>query len=76
MMFTYDWKLALIMLAVIPFYAANYLIVNRLNKKYQRTLMENGAELESQLVESLNSMATIKRFGLEEYANIKPKLAS
>lgn len=71
MMFTYDWKLALIMLAVIPFYAINYLIVNRLNKKHQRTLMENGAELESQLVESLNSMATIKRFGLEEYANIK-----
>jgi len=71
MMFTYDWKLALIMLAVIPFYAGIYLVVNKLNKKYQRTLMEDAAELESQLVESLNAMGTIKRFGLESFANIK-----
>ena len=71
MMFTYDWKLALIMLAVIPFYGIIYLIVNKLNKKYQRTLMEDSAELESQLVESLNAMGTIKRFGLEQYANVK-----
>ncbi len=33
--------------------------------------MENGAELEAQLVESLNAAGTIKRFGLEEYATIK-----
>ena len=71
MMFTYDWKLAMIMLAVIPFYAIIYVIVNKLNKKYQRTLMEDAAELESQLVESLNAMGTIKRFGLEEFANVK-----
>ena len=71
MMFTYDWKLAMIMLAVIPFYGIIYLIVNKLNKKYQRTLMEDAAELESQLVESLNAMGTIKRFGLEEFANVK-----
>ncbi|GAB3782281.1 peptidase domain-containing ABC transporter [Spirosoma horti] len=71
MMFTYDWKLAMIMLAVIPFYGVIYLIVNKLNRKYQRTLMEDAAELESQLVESLNAMGTIKRFGLEEFANVK-----
>ncbi|MFD2934839.1 peptidase domain-containing ABC transporter [Spirosoma flavum] len=71
MMFTYDWKLAMIMLAVIPFYGGIYLIVNKLNRKYQRTLMEDAAELESQLVESLNAMGTIKRFGLEEFANVK-----
>jgi ATP-binding cassette subfamily B protein len=33
--------------------------------------MEGSAELESQLVESLNSIGTIKRFGLESFANIK-----
>jgi ATP-binding cassette, subfamily C, bacteriocin exporter len=33
--------------------------------------MEDAAELEMQLVESLNAAGTIKRFGLEEYANIK-----
>lgn len=71
MMFTYDWKLALIMMAIVPFYALNYWVVNRLNKKHQRQLMEKSADLESQLVESLNAMGTIKRFGLEAFANIK-----
>ena len=33
--------------------------------------MEQSAELETQLVESLNAIGTVKRFGLEEYANIK-----
>ena len=33
--------------------------------------MESAADLESQLVESINSISTIKRFGLEEYANLK-----
>lgn len=71
LMFTYYWKLALIVLAILPLYAIIYNISNRVNKKMQRKLMEDNAELGSQLVESLNSVATIKRFGLEEYANIK-----
>lgn len=70
-MFTYYWKLALIMLAIIPFYIIIYAIVNKLNKKTERTIMEKAADLESQLVESLNSVGTIKRFGLEGFANIK-----
>ena len=71
LMFFYYWKLALIMLLVIPVYAIIYFIINRLNKKVERKLMEQGAELESQLVESLNAVSTIKRFGLEDFANIK-----
>ncbi|CAI8208833.1 MAG: Lactococcin-G-processing and transport ATP-binding protein LagD [Formosa sp. Hel1_33_131] len=71
LMFTYYWKLALIMLAIIPFYIIIYAIVNKLNKKTERKVMEKAAELESQLVESLNSVGTIKRFGLESFANIK-----
>ncbi len=71
LMFFYYWKLALIMLLVIPFYALIYFIVNKLNKKTERTIMERSADLESQLVESLNSVGTIKRFGLENFANIK-----
>ncbi len=71
LMFTYYWKLALLMLAIIPFYLIIYFIVNRINKKQQRKLMENSAELESQLVESLNSVATIKRFGIEDMMNLK-----
>ncbi|RPD42744.1 peptidase domain-containing ABC transporter [Chitinophaga barathri] len=71
LMFTYYWKLALIVLAILPVYALIYWISNEVNKKMQRKLMEDNAELGSQLVESLNSVATIKRFGLEEYANLK-----
>jgi|LGVF01.1.fsa_nt_gb ATP-binding cassette subfamily B protein len=71
LMFVYSWRIALIMLIVVPLYSVTYCVVNSLNKKYQRRIMENAAELESQLVESLNSVATIKRFGLEWHANIK-----
>lgn len=71
MMFTYYWKLALIMLTVIPLYSLIYFITDKLNKKAQRKLMEESAELESQLVESLNAIGTIKRFGLETHANEK-----
>ncbi|REA58621.1 peptidase C39 [Dyadobacter luteus] len=70
-MFTYYWKMALIMLAIIPFYVFFYWLSNRINKRLQRELMENSAELEAQLVESLNAAATIKRFGMESYANYK-----
>ena len=71
LMFTYYWKLALIMLVIIPMYFIIYQISNRVNKRLQRKLMEDNAELGSQLVESLNAVATVKRFGLEEYANMK-----
>ncbi|RDC57586.1 peptidase domain-containing ABC transporter [Pedobacter chinensis] len=71
LMFTFYWKLALLMLTVILFYLLVYFITNKLNKKIQRRLMEDSAELESQLVESLNAVGTIKRFGLEEFTNLK-----
>jgi ATP-binding cassette, subfamily C, bacteriocin exporter len=71
LMFTFYWKLGLMMLSIIPVYSLIYFISNRLNRKTQRKLMEHSAELESQLVESLNSVATIKQFGLEDYANMK-----
>lgn len=71
LMFSYYWKLALIMLLIIPLYALIYFVTNKLNKKTERSIMERSADLESQLVESLNAVATIKRFGLEGFANIK-----
>ncbi|WP_426582523.1 peptidase domain-containing ABC transporter [Mucilaginibacter sp. R-33] len=70
-MFLYYWKLAIIMLAIVPVYLVIYWISNRVNKKWQRELMENSAELEAQLVESINAAGTIKRFGLEGYASLK-----
>src|SRR6056297_1950627 len=71
LMFIYNWKLALIVSIILPLYMLTYAITNRLNKKQERKIMVNGAEVESQLVESLNSVKTIKQFGLEDHANLK-----
>lgn len=71
LMFTYYWKLALIILLAIPLYATTYWIYNKANKKTQRRIMEEAANLESHLVESINVVRTIKSFGIEEFANIK-----
>ncbi len=71
LMFTFFWKLALIMLVVVPFYIVIYYVSNLLNMKVQRKVMERAADLEAQLVESLNSVVTIKRFGLEAFSNLK-----
>lgn len=70
-MFVYSWQLALITLSSAPLFLIIYIGFNKLNRKYQRKIMETNADLESQLVESINSMNTIKRFGIEEYANLK-----
>ncbi|TWR24195.1 peptidase domain-containing ABC transporter [Mucilaginibacter achroorhodeus] len=71
LMFTYYWKLALIMLAIVPLFALIYKLSDRLNRTTQRKLMEDSADLQTQLVESVNAIPTIKRFGLEDYANFK-----
>lgn len=71
LMFTYYWKLALIMALVIPFYFIVYWITNKLNKKVERKLMEQSADLESHLVESITSVKTVKQFGIETFANNK-----
>ncbi|MEJ7645180.1 MAG: peptidase domain-containing ABC transporter [Chryseolinea sp.] len=71
LMFTYYWKLALIILLVIPFYVIIYWVANRVNKKVERKLMENAADLEAQLVESLSAVGTIKSFAVENYADRK-----
>ena len=71
LMFTYYWKLAVIILIVVPFYALVYWLSNRFNRKVERKTMENAADLESQLVESLNNVKTIKSFGMQSFANLK-----
>ena len=50
------------------------IIYNKVNKKFQRKTMESAADLQSQLVESLNSIKTVKRFGLEDYSNAKTEM--
>jgi len=71
LMFTYYWKLGLLMIGILPVYLLIFVITNKLNKKTERKIMESSADLESQLVESLNSISTIKLFGLESEMNSK-----
>ncbi|GGF29782.1 peptidase domain-containing ABC transporter [Echinicola rosea] len=71
LMFVFYWKLALFVLLIIPIYATIYYFSNKVNSKTQRQLMEDNAELESQLVESVNAISTIKRFGLEDFTNMR-----
>lgn len=71
LMFTYYWKLALVILLIIPFYALVYFVMNKFNKKVERKIMENAAELQTQLVESITHIRTVKEFGIEEFSNIK-----
>lgn len=71
LMFAYSWKLGIVILTGIPLYGFVYYVFNRMNKVYLRRIMENAADLESHLVESLNGISTIKQFGTEYAANIK-----
>ena len=71
LMFIYNIKLAFLVMAVIPFYAAIYFLNNWLNRKWQRMVMEKAAKVEAQLVESLSAIRTIKKFAAEEFINFK-----
>lgn len=71
LMFVYSWKIALVVAISIPPYLLLYWTINRLNRKRERGIMENAADLEAQLVESLGAVSTIKAFGMESFANFK-----
>jgi len=71
LMFIYSWKLGLVMMSGVPLYSLIYFIFNKMNKIYLRRIMENVADLESHLVESLSGISTIRQFGTEYSANIK-----
>lgn len=71
LMFTYYWKLAIVILLVIPFYLGIYVLMNYFNKRVERRLMEDSAELQTQLVESITHVRTVKEFGIEEYSNLR-----
>jgi ATP-binding cassette, subfamily C, bacteriocin exporter len=68
-MFIYCWKLALLCLLVIPFYLMIYRISNHVNEKWQRKIMKSGAVLENHLMETIQGVSTIRRFGTEEFFN-------
>ncbi len=64
-LFIYNAMLGAVVLGTIPFYAAIWAVANSRNRRVSRDLMERAAELQSQVVESISVVGTIKRFGLE-----------
>lgn len=71
LMIVYSWKLTVITLLCIPLFLLLYVLANRLNRKYARNIMERSADLEAQLVESVNAVGTIKRFGMERFVHLR-----
>lgn len=71
LMLLYSWRLALVAAAILPLFAAVYLVSNRINRRNQRTIMERAAELESHLVESLGAVGTVRCFGLERQMELR-----
>ncbi|QHO77819.1 peptidase C39 [Bradyrhizobium sp. CCBAU 051011] len=71
LMFLYSWKIAVVAAISVPLYSLVYWAANRLNSKRQRAIMENAADLEAQLVETLGAVSTIKTFGMENSACLK-----
>lgn len=65
----YHWKLGLILILLLPLYLIIYFVTDRANSGSQRRIMESSAHLESQLVESLTSIGTLKRFNLQYFSN-------
>jgi ATP-binding cassette subfamily B protein len=68
-MFTYYWKLALVILLVIPFYALIYFILNKFNKKSRA----NHYGKRSRIANTIGRVhiRTVKEFGIEEFSNLK-----
>ncbi len=62
-MFVFFWKLALMILLSVPVYAMIFQISDRLNTIWQRKMMETGAVFESQFIESMQGITTIRFFG-------------
>ena len=71
LMIIYSKEMAALMALIIPMFLIIYIIYNKLNKKFLRITMEQSAEVESQLVESLNAIGTIKRFNAIWKENLK-----
>ncbi len=65
-MFFLNWRLAAVMIAIVPLYLLIYLFYNRRNRTIERKVMEQSATFESHLVESLQSSECSKQFNLNK----------
>jgi ATP-binding cassette, subfamily C, bacteriocin exporter len=74
MLFAYSSTLAALVVAIVPLYAIIWGFANSRNRRTSRDLMERAAAVQSQLVESITAMGTIKRFGLEPEVGLRTEV--
>lgn len=74
LLFLYSVTLGLLVAAVVPVYAVIWSVATARNRRVGRELMERGAELQSQLVESVSAIGTVKRFGLETEMELRTEV--
>jgi len=67
LMFIFHWKLAFICLLFIPFYLIIHRINNSVNTKWQRKIMKSAAVFKNHMMETIQGVSTIRRFGKEEF---------
>jgi ATP-binding cassette subfamily B protein len=67
LMFTYYWKLGLVMIFIIPVYAIIFSLMNKINKKTEHELIENSSALEALLIESMDKIYSIKTTNAQEF---------
>ncbi len=61
-------RIAALLLIILPLFVLIFWLFNRFNRRNLREVMEKSADLESQLVESLNNIQTIRFLNSEKYA--------
>lgn len=66
LMFTFHWRLAIMMLCFIPLYIVLFAVANKVNKKINREIIESSASFEERTVESITAVKVVKYFGSEE----------
>lgn len=71
LLLAYSARLALLTLAALPLYGLILLVVNRANRSTERRVMEAAAEVETQLVEALHAIGTLKRLGVESFVEVE-----
>jgi ATP-binding cassette subfamily B protein len=70
-MFYFDARLALVAFAGIPILATLVSVLHRPIRRIQRRVMEEAAEVEANLVESVTGVATLKSYNAERLARRK-----
>ena len=66
-MLYYNWRIAIMIMMMVPVYCLLYYMSNRMNGIWQRKIAVSGAEFDSFLVESIGAASTIRNLSAQMY---------